>query len=110
MGYIARQFATFEAEFVSPGQVLCLPCLWAEWLHRGRLTANGGTTAYYNGINCEKFCSLVKQHGNPLWQYLQIYGILVIGEIDAPQGLTGKDFGRVCWERCTLAHYNYRQL
>jgi len=82
MGYIARQFATFEAEFVSPGQVLCLPCLWAEWLHRGRLTANGGTTAYYNGINCEKFCSLVKQHGNPLWQYLQIYGILVIGEIE----------------------------
>jgi len=82
MGYIARQFATFEAEFVSPGQVLCLPCLWAEWLHRGRLTANGGTTAYYNGINCEKFCSLVKQHGNPLWQNLQIYGILVIGEIE----------------------------
>ncbi|CAE7258640.1 unnamed protein product, partial [Symbiodinium pilosum] len=82
MGYIARQFGTFESEFLSPGEVLCLPCFWAEWLHRGRLTANGGTTAYYNGINCEKFCSLVKQHGSPLWQYLQIYGILVIGEIE----------------------------
>ena len=24
----------------------------------------------------------MKQHGSPLWQYLQIYGILVIGEIE----------------------------
>ena len=82
MGYIARQFSNLESEIVSPGQVLCLPCLWAEWLHRGRLTANGGTTAYYNGIDCDKFCGLVKQHGNPLWQYLQIYGILVVSEIE----------------------------
>ena len=50
MGYIARQFSTFESEMVSPSEVLCLPCLWAEWLHRGRLTANDGTTAYYNGM------------------------------------------------------------
>ena len=39
--------------------------------------------AYYNGINCEKFCSLVKQHGSPLWQYLQIYGILVPGSLES---------------------------
>ncbi|CAE7421219.1 per1 [Symbiodinium pilosum] len=82
MGYIARQLTSFESEHIHSGEVFCLPCIWAEWLHRGRLTANTGKTCYYNGLDCVKFANLVKQHGSPLWQYLQIYGILLIGEVE----------------------------
>ncbi|OLP90285.1 Potassium channel AKT1 [Symbiodinium microadriaticum] len=70
MGYIARQLNSAMAEVESSEQ------------HRGRLTANTGETCYYAGISCEKFAHIVKQHGPPLWQYMQIYGILFIEEIE----------------------------
>jgi len=82
MGYIARQLNSAMAEACENGEVLCLPCIWAEWQHRGRLTANTGETCYYTGLSCEKFAHIVKQHGPPLWQYMQIYGILFIEEIE----------------------------
>lgn len=62
--------------------MLCLPCFWADWHHRGRLTSDG-TTCYYLGIDAEQFCSVATRHGGPLWQYLQILGILLIGAVES---------------------------
>lgn len=86
MGYIARQLTSFESEHVFAGEVFCLPCIWAEWNHRGRLTANTGKICYYNGVDAATFANLVKKHGSPLWQYLQIFGILLIGEVEHMDG------------------------
>ncbi|CAE7456056.1 unnamed protein product [Symbiodinium sp. CCMP2456] len=86
MGYIARQLTSFESEHVFGGEVFCLPCIWAEWNHRGRLTANTGKICYYNGVDAVTFANLVKKHGSPLWQYLQIFGILLIGEVEHMDG------------------------
>ena len=110
MGYIARQLTSFESEHVFGGEVFCLPCIWAEWNHRGRLTANTGKICYYNGVDAATFANLVKKHGSPLWQhldaidscskfvfvlgticdlrqrYLQIFGILLIGEVEHMDG------------------------
>lgn len=61
--------------------VLCLPCLWAEWYHRGRLTSNA--ICYIAGVDCEEFCRQAINFGGRLVQFLQIYGILLVGAVEA---------------------------
>ncbi|CAE7589521.1 KCNH2 [Symbiodinium natans] len=86
MRYLAKQKTNSQImdmirQKIDPSAVLCLPSLWADWQHRGRLTAEYGT-CYYIKIDAEKFCSIATQYGGPLWQYLQIFGILLIGAVD----------------------------
>ncbi|CAJ1402802.1 unnamed protein product [Effrenium voratum] len=78
MSYLTRS-RTFE---VAEGDFLCLPSLWAEWYHRGRLSASTGA-AYYVGVVSSIFCQICLEHGGPMWQYLQIFGILLVGEVEA---------------------------
>ncbi|CAE7208136.1 CNGA1, partial [Symbiodinium microadriaticum] len=81
--YSASGEMPFECTAASAtDSVLCLPALWAEWTHRGRLTANYGL-CYYNGIDCEQFCSLAINFGGVLCHYLKILGILLVGAIEA---------------------------
>eukprot|EP00434_Breviolum_minutum_P016996 symbB.v1.2.014995.t1/scaffold1092.1/size138572/6 len=74
---------------ISEGEVLCLPSLWAEWKYKGRLVASFGS-AYYVGLCSIKFCEVASEHGGPLWQYLQILGILLLGLVEASS--TRSDF------------------
>lgn len=69
-------------ESVMESCVLCLPCFWADWHHRGRL-ASEDATCYYVGIQAEQFCGAATKHGGPLWQFLQIFGILLVGQIES---------------------------
>lgn len=66
---------------VAEGEILCLPTLWADWHHRGRLTANT-TTCVYITLNSEQFGLLVSKVGGAMWQHLQILGILLVSEIE----------------------------
>lgn len=99
MRYLAKQKTSSQImdmirQKIDQGAVLCLPSLWADWQHRGRLTAEYGT-CYYMKIDAEKFCSIATQYGGPLWQYLQIFGILLIGAVDNrdEQGIMITDLG-----------------
>eukprot|EP00438_Fugacium_kawagutii_P031478 Skav222647 [mRNA] locus=scaffold10:462694:474269:- [translate_table: standard] len=40
-------------ESVGEGTVLCLPCFWADWHHRGRMTSED-VTCYYVGIEAPR--------------------------------------------------------
>lgn len=80
--YSASGQMPFECTASATDSVLCLPALWAEWTHRGRLTANCGL-CYYNGIDCEQFCSLAINFGGVLCHYLKILGILLVGAIES---------------------------
>eukprot|EP00438_Fugacium_kawagutii_P029794 Skav227167 [mRNA] locus=scaffold502:389341:402626:- [translate_table: standard] len=60
---------------------LCVACLWAEWHHRGRLSADQHMS-YYMKVNCEAFGHAVVKFGGPLYRYLQIFGILLVSEIE----------------------------
>lgn len=62
-------------------QQLCVACLWAEWHHRGRLSAGQGM-CYFIKVNCDAFGQVVLKYGGPLYRYLQIYGILLVSEIE----------------------------
>ena len=68
-------------ESVGASTVLCLPVFWADWHHRGRLSSED-TTCYFVGIDAEKFCLTATRNGGPLWQFLQIFGILLVGHIE----------------------------
>eukprot|EP00434_Breviolum_minutum_P014837 symbB.v1.2.013082.t1/scaffold920.1/size152120/4 len=63
---------------------LCVVCLWAEWQHRGRLSAGQGM-CYYIKVNCEAFGHVVMKFGGELYRYLQIFGILLVSEIEWQQ-------------------------
>ena len=55
MHYFARNQANVltRNQEVQSEDVLCLPCLWADWQHRGRLTAGTGTS-YYGKVNADE--------------------------------------------------------
>ncbi|CAE7240515.1 unnamed protein product, partial [Symbiodinium sp. KB8] len=89
--YSASGEMPFECTAASAtDSVLCLPALWAEWTHRGRLTANYGL-CYYNGIDCEQQFgsgSPGKHIDNGWYHRLPttwawILGILLVGAIEA---------------------------
>lgn len=63
------------------GEILCMPCLFAKWQTRGRLTADAGT-CHYVVIRSDPFCSLTMQHRGPLSQYLQIFAMLFISVLE----------------------------
>ncbi|CAE7689612.1 AMY1.6 [Symbiodinium pilosum] len=64
------------------GSIFCMPALWAEWQYRGRLSARYGT-CYHIGLDTAMFCRLAAQAGGPLWQFLQIFGFLLVSSIEA---------------------------
>lgn len=80
MSYFCRGGSQQRAS-VAEGEILCLPTLWADWHHRGRLTANT-TTCVYITLNSEQFGLLVSKVGGSMWQHLQIFGILLVSEIE----------------------------
>ncbi|CAK9006735.1 Potassium/sodium hyperpolarization-activated cyclic nucleotide-gated channel 2 (Brain cyclic nucleotide-gated channel 2) (BCNG-2) [Durusdinium trenchii] len=93
MGYVLPPGDfTMDAEKVQGS--LCLPCLWAEWTHRGRLAANMGI-CYYARLRCDQFCIIIKKFGGPLFQHLQIFGILLVSEVEAmdDEGIEVTDMG-----------------
>lgn len=65
--------------------VVCLPSLWTEWEHTGRLTAKSGV-CHYAGIDCNAFCNLATNFGGKLCEYLKVLGILILGEIESKEG------------------------
>eukprot|EP00439_Symbiodinium_sp_Y106_P055494 s1886_g7.t1 len=73
-----------DTEDCKSDTVCCLPSLWAEWPHMGRLTANLGT-CFYIGVGCRDFSMLAASFGGPLCEYLKIFGILLLSEIEALQ-------------------------
>ncbi|CAE7879862.1 unnamed protein product [Symbiodinium microadriaticum] len=83
MHYFARNQANVltRNQEVQSEDVLCLPCLWADWQHRGRLTAGTGTS-YYGKVNADEFALLARKFGGAFWVHLQIFGILLISEIE----------------------------
>jgi len=80
-GVMAYTAAGGVQERAVEGSILCMPCLWAEWEHRGTLNARWGT-AYHIGIDSKQFCRLAAQAAGPLWQFLQIFGFLLISMIE----------------------------
>jgi len=81
MGYVTVA-GDLIGEFTAVQGGLCLPCLWCEWTHRGRLAATMGI-CYYARLRCDQFCTIVQKFGGPLFQFLQIFGIFLVSEIEA---------------------------
>ena len=94
------KFTFFFRSLCGENAVICMASLWANWYHRGRnlavtwqtkrretkgfgsgLTASTGT-CFYVGIQCEEFGRLASSHGGPLWQYLQVFGMLLVGTVE----------------------------
>jgi len=71
-----------EDHIAAKGEAFCLPSLWTEWYHHGRLTARKGA-CYYVGIDCTQFGKLAISVGGPLYRHLQIFGILLIGSVES---------------------------
>ncbi|CAK9105656.1 unnamed protein product [Durusdinium trenchii] len=66
---------------VTPHDSVCLPCLWAEWHHCGRLTAEFGA-GYFTLIRADGFASSAVKFGGFISRYLQIFGILYVGHLE----------------------------
>jgi len=81
MAYLSRQTRK-ERQVVGEEAVLCLPCLWSDWHHRGRLTAAFGMCTLVT-LDVEEFGRLITRFGGPLYQHLQILGILLVSEVEA---------------------------
>ena len=60
---------------------MSLPCIFAEWKHRGRLYAHH-SACYWVGLNAVRFCNLIADSGGVVWQHLHIFGILLVGAIE----------------------------
>ncbi|CAJ1436909.1 unnamed protein product [Effrenium voratum] len=83
-GHMSYSLAGAPPEEATPGSVVALPCLWAEWSHCGRLMARTGS-CYYVTLNGDDFCEVVMRFGGPLLRFLQIMGVLLIGELESAQ-------------------------
>ncbi|CAE7518852.1 KCNH7 [Symbiodinium microadriaticum] len=66
---------------VSAEDIVSLPCIFAEWKHRGRLYAHH-SACYWVGLNAVRFCNLIADSGGVVWQHLHIFGILLVGAIE----------------------------
>ena len=80
MGYLHLNSQKHE-DIVSAEDIICLPCIFAEWKHRGRLFAHRGS-CYWVTLDAVEFCNLVTEYGGPIWQHLHIFGILLVGAIE----------------------------
>ena len=69
---------------VGPGESLCLPSLWAEWHYCGRCTAEFGP-GYCTRVDGEIFANLAAKLAGQVSRYLQIFGILLIGAVEAQE-------------------------
>jgi len=77
-------FESRDRRTVGLGDIICMPCLFAVWNHRGRLTADAGT-CYYAVLKTDIFSTLIMQQPGPLQQYLQIYAMLLVSVMEAQQ-------------------------
>ncbi|CAL1159119.1 unnamed protein product, partial [Cladocopium goreaui] len=87
MGYYVKaqdstEFDVKERWTVKEGTFLCVPTLFASWYYRGKLNADRGS-CYYVSIESSSFCGLAQQHAGALYQYMRIYGMLLINVIEA---------------------------
>ncbi|CAJ1343075.1 unnamed protein product, partial [Effrenium voratum] len=65
---------------VEPGSWLCEPVLWAQWHHRGQLTTTG--TCCLMCLKSAKFADCAAEMGGGTYQFLFMFGILYIGQIE----------------------------
>jgi len=87
MGYYVKaqdstEFDVKERRDVTEGTFLCVPCLFSSWHYRGKLNADRGS-CYYVSVESSIVRDLVQQHAGVLYQYLRIYGMLLISIIEA---------------------------
>mmetsp|Transcript_40887 Transcript_40887/g.94954 ORF Transcript_40887/g.94954 Transcript_40887/m.94954 type:complete len:761 (-) Transcript_40887:89-2371(-) len=79
-GYAVREQLLALCRGNVENDVLCLTSIWAEWYYRGRLTAN--SMCYIMSLDVDQFCKLATSFGGSLVQYLQIFGILLVGALE----------------------------
>ena len=82
------------ADVVTKDQHISLVALWAEWHHRGKLSARV-SMCYFVSINCDAFSHCAQKYNGPLFRFLHIFGVLLIGQIEAmdDEGLVVTDLG-----------------
>lgn len=82
------------ADVVTKDQHISLVALWAEWHHRGKLSARA-SMCYFVSINCDAFSHCAQKYNGPLFRFLHIFGVLLIGQIEAmdDEGLVVTDVG-----------------
>lgn len=61
---------------------LCITALWADWHTRGRFAAAHGL-CYFVTIDAEGFCTSSLNYGGSIYAHLQIFGILLVGHVEA---------------------------
>lgn len=60
---------------------VCEYALWATWKHCGALVSH--RTSRYIEVSVEEFCNQVSRSGGPLYEYLQTFGVLLVGVLEA---------------------------
>eukprot|EP00439_Symbiodinium_sp_Y106_P078391 s1051_g17.t1 len=80
-GFMNYTLGNHEPDEIERDAILCLTCLWSEWQHAGRLSANSGTS-YYITIKSDEFCRITTRFGARLCVYLQVLGILIVGAVE----------------------------
>ncbi|CAE7292048.1 unnamed protein product [Symbiodinium sp. CCMP2592] len=94
MGTSTTSMARNSAESVTRHQHISLVALWADWHHRGKLSAIWGM-CYFVSIDCDAFGHCAHKYNGPLFRFLHIFGVLLIGQLEAmhDEGLVVTDLG-----------------
>ncbi|OLQ14603.1 hypothetical protein AK812_SmicGene1235 [Symbiodinium microadriaticum] len=90
----SNSMARNSAESVTKHQHISLVALWADWHHRGKLSALWGM-CYFVSIDCDAFGHCAHKYNGPLFRFLHIFGVLLIGQLEAmhDEGLAVTDLG-----------------
>mmetsp|Transcript_62567 Transcript_62567/g.146793 ORF Transcript_62567/g.146793 Transcript_62567/m.146793 type:complete len:696 (-) Transcript_62567:19-2106(-) len=73
-----------EAVECERGELICLPVLWAEWDHCGRLSGAAAVSNYIT-IDSQQFCKTALLYGGQLSEYLKVLGLLIVQSIGVLQ-------------------------
>ncbi|CAE7362270.1 KCNH6 [Symbiodinium microadriaticum] len=79
--YNVHRLAPTHCEADGDNNVLCLPAIWAEWEHTGRLFAAAGL-CYYISVDCAQVCKAAGSFGGEMFEFLKILGLLIVGRIE----------------------------
>jgi len=80
--YNVHRLAPTHCEADGGNNILCLPAIWAEWEHTGRLFAANGL-CYYISVDCAQVCKAAGNFGGEMFEFLKILGLLIVGRIEA---------------------------
>eukprot|EP00439_Symbiodinium_sp_Y106_P042351 s127_g5.t1 len=79
--YNVHRLAPTHCEADGGNNILCLPAIWAEWEHTGRLFAANGLCYYIS--DCAQVCKAAGNFGGEMFEFLKILGLLIVGRIEA---------------------------